>query len=149
MADKVTKETRSRMMASVRSKDTKPEMVIRRALHAKGLRYRLHDRKLPGSPDLVFPKYRTVLFVHGCFWHAHDCGNFKWPKSNADWWKRKLETNRSRDKETEKSLLQSGWKVATVFECALQGDGSLEPLIPKIMEFIVSSPSRHMKSTFP
>src|ERR1700733_3845367 len=94
MADVVSPEVRSRMMSGIRGKNTKPEMVIRRGLHARGYRYLLHDGRLPGKPDLVFPKHRAVIFVHGCFWHGHDCHLFKWPKSRWGFWRKKIERNR-------------------------------------------------------
>ena len=98
MADIVDKKTRSKMMAGIKGKNTKPEMLIRKALFAKGLRYRLHDKNLPGKPDLVFPKYKAVIFVQGCFWHGHDCHLFKWPTSNKEYWRNKINRNREVDK---------------------------------------------------
>jgi len=120
LPDVVDAATRSRMMAGIRGKDTKPEMIVRRALHARGFRYRLHDRKLPGSPDLCFPKYRAVIFVHGCFWHGHDCKLFVWPKSRPQFWRKKIEGNRARDLLRTKELLKANWRVCTVWECSLR-----------------------------
>ena len=97
MVDIVDQATRSKMMAGIKSKNTKPELVIRSGLFARGLRFRLHPKELPGKPDLVFPKYKTVLFVHGCFWHAHDCHLFRIPSSNQEYWQKKLIGNRDRD----------------------------------------------------
>jgi DNA mismatch endonuclease (patch repair protein) len=108
-------------MAAIRSGDTRPEMLVRKALHAAGLRYRLHAKDLPGRPDLVFPKYRAVLFVHGCFWHKHECTAFRWPTSRAPWWERKLQANRARDQATDILLKAKGWRVGIVWECALKG----------------------------
>ena len=108
-------------MAAIRGADTKPEMLIRRGLHARGFRFRLHDRKLPGRPDLIFPKYRAVLFVHGCFWHSHDCHLFKWPGTREEFWRGKIGTNVARDKASVAALHKAGWRVGVVWECALKG----------------------------
>lgn len=121
MADVVPPAVRSRMMAGIRSKDTSPEIIIRRGLHALGFRYRLHVRDLPGKPDLVFPGRRAVLFAHGCFWHGHDCHLFVWPKSRALWWKEKIERNRTVDARNMESLARMGWRVGVIWECALKG----------------------------
>lgn len=117
MSDIVDPKTRSRMMSRIRGKDTKPEMLVRRGLHALGLRFRLHDRRLPGKPDLVFPKYRAVVFVHGCFWHGHDCPDFKWPKTREAFWREKILTNRARDERNIRELTSAGWRVFTFWEC--------------------------------
>ncbi len=108
-------------MSSIRGKDTKPEMVIRRALHAHGIRYRLHAKRLPGRPDLVLRKYRAVIFVHGCFWHGHDCPMFRLPGSRTDFWKAKIDRNRERDREVMAVLAEQGWRRLTVWECSLRG----------------------------
>ncbi len=108
------------MMSGIRGKDTKPEMIIRRGLHARGFRFRLHDRTLPGKPDLVFPKYRAVIFVHGCFWHGHECHLFKWPKTRVEFWREKIEGNRARDVRVALELRGSGWDVIEVWECQLK-----------------------------
>lgn len=119
--DIVDKPTRSRMMAGIRSKNTSPEMIVRRYLHRSGFRYTLHDNKLPGSPDLVLRKYQTVIFVHGCFWHRHDgCQYATWPKSNEQKWKQKFEANVSRDTKSVKALVDDGWTVIIVWECGLR-----------------------------
>lgn len=115
------------MMAAIRGKDTRPEMTIRRGLHARGFRYRLHARNLPGKPDLVFPARRAVLFVHGCFWHGHDCPMFRWPGSRVDFWRTKIAGNRARDRAAQQALEATGWRVLTVWECALKGRGRLSP----------------------
>jgi DNA mismatch endonuclease, patch repair protein len=109
------------MMAGIRGKNTKPEMAIRRGLHAKGFRYLLHDKRLPGKPDLVFPKHRAVIFVHGCFWHGHTCHLFKWPKSRTAFWRKKIERNQKIDKIALAGLKRDGWRIAVVWECALKG----------------------------
>ncbi|MCW8952195.1 MAG: very short patch repair endonuclease [Rhodospirillales bacterium] len=121
MADVVSREVRSRMMSGIRGADTRPEMIIRQGLHRRGFRYRLHSRKLPGKPDLVFPKYTAVIFVNGCFWHGHDCHLFKWPKTRADFWKNKISSNRSRDAANLEILRNRGWRTCIVWECALKG----------------------------
>ena len=121
MADTVDTATRSRMMASIKGKNTKPEIIVRKALHAAGFRFRLHDKKLPGKPDIVLPKYRTAVFVHGCFWHGHDCNQFKWPKTREAFWRNKIEGNRERDTRVRMQLRKTGWRVLIVWECALKG----------------------------
>jgi DNA mismatch endonuclease, patch repair protein len=108
-------------MAAIRGADTKPEMMIRRGLHARGFRFRLHDRKLPGRPDLIFPKYRAVLFVHGCFWHGHDCHLFKWPGTREEFWRGKIGANVARDKASIPALHKAGFRVGIIWECALKG----------------------------
>lgn len=120
MADVVDKATRSRMMSGIRGKDTAPEIFLRKALHGMGFRYRLGGCGLPGKPDLVFPSRRTVVFVHGCFWHKHECQYFKWPSSNVEFWKEKLEKNAARDKQVQIQLIQLGWNVLIVWECELR-----------------------------
>ncbi len=120
MVDTVDQATRSRIMARIRSRDTGPELTLRRALHARGLRYRPHNRKLPGSPDLVFRRFRAACFVHGCFWHRHDsCALTTTPSSRVDYWQAKFQANVSRDKRNVTALLESGWRVAVVWKCAL------------------------------
>lgn len=121
MADIVSPEVRSRMMSGIRGKNTKPELVIRRGLHGLGFRYRLHDKNLPGKPDLVFPKYRAVIFVHGCFWHGHDCHLFKWPGTRPNFWSAKIARNREVDRAAVADLKQGGWRILTIWECALKG----------------------------
>lgn len=119
--DTVDKVTRSKIMSSVGQKNTGPELVLRRTLHRLGLRYRLHDNKLSGSPDIVFPQYHTVLFVHGCFWHNHGCGLSRTPSTNHEYWKKKFEDNTARDRRNTENLLLNGWRVITVWECSLEG----------------------------
>jgi len=120
MVDVVDSATRSRMMAGIQSKNTKPELLVRRYLHGRGLRFRLHAKELPGKPDLVFPKYKAVVFVHGCFWHRHSgCKFAVVPASNVEFWKQKLDSNRERDQRNNRRLKVLGWKVLTVWECQL------------------------------
>lgn len=121
MTDIVDKRTRSRMMAGIRGKDTKPELALRRAMHARGFRYRLHAKHVPGRPDLVFPRYHAVVFVHGCFWHRHeDCRYTTTPSTRPEFWQGKFAANVARDAAVRGKLLEDGWRVATVWECALR-----------------------------
>jgi len=130
---KETPEQRSRTMRAVRSRDTKPELTVRRFLHAAGLRYILHNRRLPGSPDLVFPKYRTVVFVHGCFWHQHaNCPAASRPRSNTEYWSRKLTGNVERDARNRTSLEASGWRVLVIWECEIRERDALDRLAETI-----------------
>lgn len=123
MADVHEPETRSYNMSQISGKDTKPEMIVRKFLHANGFRYRLHVKDLPGKPDLVLPKYNTVIFVHGCFWHAHeDCKYFKIPDTRTGWWKEKLYGNKDRDERNVEELEEMGWKVIVVWECELKAE---------------------------
>jgi DNA mismatch endonuclease (patch repair protein) len=121
MADVHEPEVRSYNMSQIQGKDTKPEMIVRKFLHSNGFRYRLHAKDLPGKPDLVFPKYNSVIFVHGCFWHAHEgCKYFKIPKTRTEWWEEKLYGNRERDERNIKELEEKGWNVIVVWECELK-----------------------------
>lgn len=126
MVDVLSSEQRKLNMSRIRSKDTKPEMLIRCGLHALGLRYRLHDRSLPGRPDLVFSRYRTAVFVNGCFWHAHGCVLFKLPTTRLDYWKAKLAANVQRDRKAIQALHEARWRVLIIWECALRGRNRLE-----------------------
>lgn len=109
------------MMSGIRGKNTRPEMLLRYGLHATGLRYRLHDSALPGKPDLVFPRFRAVMFAHGCFWHGHDCHLFRWPSTRPELWQAKIARNREGDERVQTALQELGWRVAVVWECALKG----------------------------
>lgn len=121
MADVHTPEQRSYNMSRIRGKDTKPEELVRKYLFSQGFRYRKNDARLPGKPDIVLPKYKTVIFVNGCFWHAHEgCKYFVWPKNNADFWKKKIESNVMRDTKNYQLLEKLGWRVLTVWECELK-----------------------------
>ena len=124
-ADVVTPDVRSRMMAGIRGKNTKPELAVRSALHVRGFRFRIHGKDLPGKPDLVFPKHRAVIFVHGCFWHAHGCHLFRWPKTRSEFWHQKINSNAERDQRHRLALTSSGWRVATIWECVLKGRARL------------------------
>lgn len=123
MADTVDAATRSRMMSGIRGKNTKPEILIRRLLHRQGFRFRLHDRKLPGKPDIVLPRYHAVIFVHGCFWHGHDCPLFKMPGTHQNFWREKIARNQANDRKNNEALLSAGWRVGIVWECAIRGAG--------------------------
>lgn len=120
MVDIFTREKRSAIMSSIKSKNTKPEMAVRRQVFAAGFRYRLHHRNLPGKPDLVLARYNIVVFVHGCFWHGHECQNGRLPKTNREFWKKKITKNIENDLRATKILRSSGWKVVTIWECQLE-----------------------------
>lgn len=120
MVDIVDAATRSRMMSGIRSRNTKPEIRVRQFLHRQGFRFRLHVRELPGKPDIVLPRYRAVIFVHGCFWHGHDCHIFKIPKTRTEFWQGKIARNRTNDEKSREKLLASGWRVGIVWECAIR-----------------------------
>ena len=121
MADVHDKKTRSFNMSRIRSQDTKPEMLVRKFLHANGFRYSLHNKNLPGKPDIVLRKYKTIIFIHGCFWHGHaNCKYFVIPKTRTKWWTDKIFTNKANDEKAVKALRKDGWKVITVWECALK-----------------------------
>jgi len=138
MADTVDKATRSRIMAAVRGKDTQPELALRKALHARGFRYRLHAKGLPGKPDLVFPKYHAVCFIHGCFWHRHqDCRYATIPKTNVSFWETKFSATVVRDQRNHTTLLGAGWRVAIVWECSLRGK-RLMATVSEIAEWLAS-----------
>ena len=125
--DIVSKETRSQIMSRVGQKDTRPEILLRSVLHKAGLRYRLYDKALPGSPDLIFPRFRSVVFVHGCYWHSHGCYRSTVPKSRREFWKKKFRANRRRDQRVMVLLRERGWRVMIVWECTLVGKYALVP----------------------
>lgn len=120
MADTHTKEVRSKNMSHIRSTNTKPEETVRKYLFSRGLRYRKNVRTLPGCPDIVLPKYKTVVFVNGCFWHMHDCGRFVWPSSNKEYWTKKINRNVERDANNHRILSEQGWNVLIIWECQLK-----------------------------
>jgi DNA mismatch endonuclease (patch repair protein) len=125
MIDSLSPEHRSRLMARVRQKHTKPELVVRRMLHASGWRYRLHSKALPGTPDIVFPRHRAVLFVHGCFWHGHECKLSRIPNTRPEFWSAKIAENKKRDARKVAELSEEGWRVMTVWQCALKDTAQL------------------------
>ena len=129
MVDRVSPEKRSEIMSKIRSKNTQPEMIVRKWLHAHGYRFRLHRKDLPGTPDIILPKYKTVIFVHGCFWHGHKgCKKASFPKTRTEWWKSKIQNNVNRDNWTTDVLKQKGWNVITIWECQVQ-DRSYQNII--------------------
>ena len=129
MTDTHSKEVRSKNMSHIRSTNSKPEETVRKYLFSKGLRYRKNVRRLPGCPDIVLPKYRTVIFVNGCFWHKHDCGRFVWPSSNEEYWHQKISRNIERDAENQKLLMEQGWRVLVIWECQLKKKVAAENLL--------------------
>lgn len=137
MADNHTKEIRSMNMSHIRSTGNKPEELVRKFLFSRGLRYRKNVKKLPGCPDIVLGKYKTVVFVNGCFWHKHDCGRFVWPATNPEYWHKKIEGNVSRDKENIEKLKDMGWRIYTIWECQLKKQ-SAEENLEKLYLFIIN-----------
>ncbi|MDE6028304.1 MAG: very short patch repair endonuclease [Muribaculaceae bacterium] len=142
MADTMTPEQRSRCMAAIKGKNTKPEIMVRKFLFAKGLRYRINNRKLPGTPDIVFKKYRTVVFVDGCFWHGHEgCPYYKLPKTNTEYWEYKIRHNKARDISDTTVLQLMGWKVIRIWECQIRGKDQREKTLEKLYFDIIGKPS--------
>jgi DNA mismatch endonuclease (patch repair protein) len=144
MADVLTARQRSYCMSQIRGKDTKPERLVRSGLFALGFRYRLHRRDLPGCPDIVLPEHRAVVFVHGCLWHGHECHLFKWPTANAAFWRDKIMRNRERDAQSVEQLRSSGWRVLTVWECAIKGQLRQSPvaIVERIARWLRSNRGR-------
>lgn len=139
MADVMTSEQRSRCMAAIKGKDTKPEMIVRKYLFSRGLRFRVQVRKLPGTPDIVLPKYKTVIFVNGCFWHGHEgCKYFRLPKSNIEFWKEKIEGNIERDTRNEVELKALGWRVIRVWECDIKAVNGREEYLQSLYNTIIN-----------
>ena len=133
MTDIVSVEKRSEMMSGIRGKDSKPELAVRRLLFASGYRYRLHKKDLPGKPDIVLPRWRTVIFVHGCFWHGHEnCHLYRLPKSRTDFWRAKIDSNRNRDAINIEKLASSGWKVIVIWECAIRGNAKISDWLERL-----------------
>lgn len=140
MSDVVDSKTRSRMMSGIRSKHTKPEIALRKALHKLGFRYRLHDRNVAGHPDLVLPRYRAVVLIHGCFWHQHQsCRYATTPSTRPEFWQAKFDANRRRDVEVLVLLAQQGWRVATVWECALRRPGQVATAAARLADWLPES----------
>jgi DNA mismatch endonuclease (patch repair protein) len=121
MADIVSAVKRSQMMAGIKGKNTKPELIVRSLLHNLGFRFRLHDKKLPGKPDIVLPRYKVVVMIHGCFWHGHNCSLFKLPSTNKEFWLTKISSNIARDQRDIENLNLAGWRILTIWECSLRG----------------------------
>jgi DNA mismatch endonuclease (patch repair protein) len=142
MTDIVDASTRSRMMSGIRGKNTKPELQIRRLLHRYGFRFRLHVVNLPGKPDIVLSRYRAAIFVHGCFWHGHDCPLFKYPSTRPDFWREKIGRNRANDDKFKVALLAEKWRVGIVWECAIKGAGkNIEVVGEKLADWLRSNAS--------
>ena len=142
MADVHDKQTRSYNMSQIRCKDTKPEEIVRKYLFSQGFRYRKNDARLPGKPDIVLPKYKTVIFVNGCFWHGHEgCKYFVWPKNNEDFWKNKITSNILRDSDNHTRLEQMGWKVIIIWECQLRKPVFNETIEQLINQLVCSGPT--------
>ena len=138
VSDIVDQTTRSKMMANIKGKNTKPEVAIRSALHQMGYRFRLHRKDLPGKPDIVLPKYRAVIFVNGCFWHGHFCSLFKWPKTREEFWRNKILSNRERDQRNLQRLLDSGWRVCIVWECSIKNanESAFQDAVIKVTQWL-------------
>lgn len=141
MVDVLTPELRRLNMSRVRGQDTKPEMLIRRGLHARGLRFRVHRCDLPGRPDIVLSSRKAAIFVHGCFWHGHDCSLFRMPSTHPEFWGKKIAANKQRDAAAIEALDALGWRVGVVWECAMRGSGRLSPeiLLDRLMNFVAGS----------
>jgi len=140
LADVHDKATRSRNMAAIRATNTKPELIIRKGLHASGFRYRLHAKELPGKPDLILPKYRAVVFINGCFWHGHNCHLFRWPATRQEFWQEKIAGNTARDQRHHTALSAAGWRIAVIWECALKGKTRQPPgdVIDRLSRWLVT-----------
>lgn len=137
MTDVHTKEVRSYNMSQIRGKNTKPEMLVRKYLFSKGLRYKLHDKNLPGKPDLIFPKFKTVILINGCYWHGHEnCKYFVPPKTNRDWWLKKINGNKIRDEKNKQELISKGWRVIVLWECELKSANRERALETLLKNFI-------------
>lgn len=147
MVDVVDQATRSRMMAGIQGKNTKPEILIRKALHARGFRYSLHHKGLPSKPDIVMPKWRAAIFVHGCFWHMHGCPLSKLPSNNAEFWLAKLTSNQRRDINVNQQLQAMGWRTVTIWECATRGKAAMANL-PLLMDRLADWLRNQAKSNY-
>lgn len=144
MVDVVDRVTRSRMMAGIRGRNTKPEILIRSLLHRQGFRFRIHGCGLRGKPDIVFPGLRAVIFVHGCFWHGHNCSLFKWPATRPEFWRTKIGRNQENDARVVDALLADGWRVGVVWECAIRGrDRDVGKVIFRLSEWLRSAAVFH------
>lgn len=141
MPDKVTPQIRSRMMSGIKNKNTKPELMVRKALFADGFRYRLSNTKLPGKPDIVLKKYKAVIFVHGCFWHGHSCRYFVWPKSNQEFWQKKIMGNKQNDKTVQEKLHELGYRVCIVWECVTRDKNRFALSMEALKRWLDSSDS--------
>jgi len=140
MADVLSKAQRSKCMAAIRGVDTRPEMLVRKAAHALGYRFRLHCKRLPGRPDLVFPRFRAAIFVHGCFWHHHRCPDGRVPSTRQEYWVPKLTGNQRRDRKNRHALRHLGWRVLVIWDCETRNAGAIRR---RIASFLRSEPSAH------
>ena len=140
VTDIVSKQVRSQMMSGIKSKDTRLELLLRRGLHHHGFRFRIHDKRLPGCPDIVLPKHAAIIQANGCFWHGHDCSLFKMPSSNRDKWVKKIEGNRQRDSRNREALVGSGWRILDVWECSLKGPDkrSIDEVVDLVCDWVRS-----------
>ncbi len=139
MTDVVNKTTRSRMMAGIKGKNTVPERVLRQAMHKRGFRFRLHARQLPGHPDLLFPKYKAAVFVHGCFWHKHrNCRYATTPATRTEFWQTKFASNVARDRVSVAALINSGWRAAIIWECSLRNSVGIQETAEELSKWLVS-----------
>jgi len=151
LVDIVDPTTRSRMMSGIHAKNTSPELIVRKALHARGFRFRVHSAGLPGKPDIVLPKYKAVVLIHGCFWHGHNCRYFKIPQTRTEFWLDKIGKNRARDALQIQNLNSAGWRSLTIWECAIRKMKSTksDDLIELISEWINSnSPNREIDESY-
>ena len=140
MADIFSKAKRSEIMSKISGKETKPEILVRKFLFAQGFRYRKNDKRLPGKPDIVLPKYKTLIFVHGCFWHGHqNCKKSALPQSNHEFWKDKIQKNIERDKSKQKELKKLGWKIITIWQCQIKSRESVEKALKQTVKKIISN----------
>lgn len=146
MVEKIAPAIRSRMMASIRGKDTAPERAIRRMLHTMGFRFRIHRRDLPGNPDIVLPRHRLAILVHGCFWHRHpDCRFTTSPKTNTSFWQAKFKNNVRRDTDVLGQLDEAGWRTLVVWECSVKADTVGRPRLPRLLQLAIASRKRHIQ----
>ena len=150
MTDTMTPEQRHRCMSNIRGKDTKPEMIVRKYLFSRGLRFRLHRKDLPGRPDIVLPKYRAVVLIDGCFWHGHEgCKYYKMPKSNVEFWESKITKNRNRDILNEIKLKELGWRVIRIWECEIRKVSDRDQALESLYNRIVGNPSQYDQNQIP
>lgn len=150
MSDTMTPEQRHRCMAAIHGKDTKPEVLVRKFLFAKGLRFRVCDRKLPGAPDIVLPKYKTVIFIDGCFWHGHEgCKYYQIPKTNTEFWKSKVHTNKERDTRNDKTLTATGWNIFRIWECEIRNKTTRAKILENLYNRIIGNLQTPKQYTYP
>ena len=146
MSDIFSSQKRSDIMSKISGKNTKPEILVRKFLFSKGFRYRINVKTLPGKPDIVLPKYKTVIFINGCFWHGHNCKKGKLPSSNIDFWKEKISNNKSRDDKNSDLLVKLGWKVIIIWQCEISKIDNRIKILNKLLEDIKQQKSRDIKS---